>query len=334
MPEIRQNIATREWVIIATERAKRPEQFFREPRERVTDRPIHVADCPFCPGNEELDLERLRIPPDGDWTARVVTNRFPALQDQGALQPQFSRLGHTLAGIGHHEVVVESRFHNTCPALETIEEIETTLLANRIRGIALHNDPRIAQLVYFKNHGQGAGASLVHPHTQLLALPVVPHTIEDRIEIAKRHYQAHWECVICRMQAEEQQDALRMLCETEHFSAFVPYAALSPFHIWIVPRRHTASFIDVTNPELRDLAQVLRDLLRRLYIGLGDPDYNYIIRTAPRRERTAPYLHWYVSIVPRVTRQAGFELGSGMYINTAMPEASAEFLRGVHTTNM
>jgi UDPglucose--hexose-1-phosphate uridylyltransferase len=198
-----------------------------------------------------------------------------------------------------------------------------------MRGMVLHNDPRIAQLVYFKNHGQGAGASLLHPHTQLLALPVVPHTIEDRIEIAKRHYQAHWECVICRMQSEEEHEAVRMLCQTEHFSAFVPYAALSPFHIWIVPRRHAASFTDVTNMELKDLAYVLRDMLRRLYIGLGDPDYNYIIRTAPRRERTAPYLHWYVSIVPRVTRQAGFELGSGMYINTALPEASAEFLRGV-----
>jgi UDPglucose--hexose-1-phosphate uridylyltransferase len=329
MPEIRQNIATREWVIIATERAKRPEQFFREPRDRVTDRPVYAPDCPFCPGNEELDLERLRIPAQGDWAARVVTNRFPALQEQGSLQPQFSRLGHAMAGIGHHEVVVESRLHNTCPALETIEEVELTLLANRMRGAALQADSRVAQLIYFKNHGSGAGASLLHPHTQLLALPVVPHTIEDRIETAKRHYQAHWECVICRIQAEEEREGTRMLRQSQHFSAFVPYAALSPFHVWIIPHRHSASFLDSTNEELADLADVLRDVLRRLYIGLGDPDYNYVIRTAPRRERTAPYLHWYVSVIPRVTRHAGFELGSGMYINTALPEASAEFLRGV-----
>jgi UDPglucose--hexose-1-phosphate uridylyltransferase len=329
MPEIRQNIATREWVIIATERAKRPEQFVREPRERVTDRPTYAPDCPFCPGNEELDLERLRLPASGDWVARVVANRFPALQERGELLPQFSRLGHALTGIGHHEVIVESRLHNTCPALETLDELEMTLRANRMRGGALQNDPRIAQLIYFKNHGASAGASLLHPHTQLLALPVVPHTIEDRIEIAKRHYQAHWECVICRMAQEEEREGVRVLLQTPHFTAFVPYAALSPFHIWVVPRRHAASFLDTNDDELADLAAVLRDLLRRLYVGLGDPDYNYVIHTAPRRERTVPYLHWYVAIVPRITRQAGFELGSGMFINTALPEASAEFLRAV-----
>jgi UDPglucose--hexose-1-phosphate uridylyltransferase len=329
MSEIRQNIATREWVIIATERAKRPEQFVREPRERITDRPRHAADCPFCPGNEELDLERLRLPESGDWVARVVENRFPALQSQGTLQPNFGRLGHALAGIGHHEVVVESRFHNTCPALESIEEVELTLRANRQRGVALHADPRVAQLIYFKNHGVGAGASLLHPHTQLLALPVVPHNIEDRIETAKRHYQSHGECVICRMRAEEQREHIRMLRVSEYFTAFVPYAALSPFHVWIVPNQHTACFTDVSDPELRDLAIVMRDVLQRLYVGLGDPDYNYVIRTAPRRERNVAYLHWYISIIPRIIRQAGFELGSGMYINTALPEASAEFLRNV-----
>jgi UDPglucose--hexose-1-phosphate uridylyltransferase len=333
MSEIRQNIATREWVIIATERAKRPEQFVREPRERVTDRPVYAPDCPFCPGNEELDLERLRLPEQGDWIVRVVANRFPALQERGTLHPNFSRFGHALAGIGHHEVVVESRFHNTCPALETLDEIELTLRANRQRGITLHSDPRIAQIIYFKNHGISAGASLLHPHTQLLALPVVPHTIEDRIETAKRHYSAHWECVFCRMRAEEEQAGVRMLAQTAHFSAFVPYAALSPFHVWIVPQRHAASFSDTTDLELRDLATVVRDVLKQMYVGLGDPDYNYVIRTAPRRERTAPYLHWYVSIIPRVIRQAGFELGSGMYINTALPEASAEFLRKVNITD-
>jgi UDPglucose--hexose-1-phosphate uridylyltransferase len=329
MPEIRQNIATREWVIIATERAKRPEQFVREPRERVIDRPDFAPDCPFCPGNEELDLEYLRLPERGDWSARVLGNRYPALQQRGTLQPQFSRLGHALAGIGYHDVVVESRLHNTCPALETREEITLTLQANRLRGQTLHLDPRVAQIIYFKNHGVAAGASLLHPHTQILALPVVPHSIEDRIETARRHYSAHWECVICRMRSEEEHEGVRMLSQTEHFSTFVPYAALSPFHIWIVPHRHTACFVDANDAELEDLARVMRDVLRRLHFGLGDPDYNYVIRTAPRRERTAPYLHWYVSVIPRVTRQAGFELGSGMYINTALPEASAEFLRGL-----
>jgi UDPglucose--hexose-1-phosphate uridylyltransferase len=327
VPEIRQNIATREWVIIATERAKRPEQFVREPRERISDRPPHDPSCPFCPGNEELDLERLRIPEQGDWQTRVVGNRYPALQDRGALQPNFSSLGNTLAGIGYHDVVVESRLHNTCPALETIEEIELTLRAKRARGQMLHNDPRINQVIYFKNHGIGAGASLLHPHTQILALPVIPHNIEDRVTTARNYFETHGSCVICRMRSEEVREGTRMLVQTEHFSAFLPYAALSPFHLWIVPHRHMACFLDASDDEIHDLAIVMRDLLRRLFFGLGDPDFNYVIRSAPRRERNAAYLHWYVSVIPRVTRHAGFELGSGMYINTAMPEASAHFLR-------
>jgi UDPglucose--hexose-1-phosphate uridylyltransferase len=330
VPEIRQNIATHEWVIIATERAKRPEQFVQQPRELVADRPSYAANCPFCPGNEELDLERLRLPEQGDWVTRVVGNRFPALQEHGTLQPQFSRLGHALSGIGHHDVVVESRLHNTCPALETLTEIELTLHANRQRGHAIYTDPRIAQIIYFKNHGVGAGASLLHPHTQILALPVIPHNMEERITTARHHYEAHGECVICRLRREEEREGVRMLMQTDHFSAFVPYAALSPFHIWIIPQRHTANFVDSTDEELHDLARVLRDSLRRIHYGLGDPDYNYIIRTAPKRDRGSPFLHWYVSIIPRITRQAGFELGSGMYINTALPEESAEFLRKVH----
>ncbi len=330
MPEIRQNIATREWVIIATERAKRPEEFVQAPRDDLTlDRPSFVPTCPFCPGNEELDLERLRLPREGEWSTRVVANRYPALQENGTLEPNFSRLGHALAGIGYHEIVVESRLHNVCPALESLDEIELTLQANRIRGMAMQHDPRVAQIIYFKNHGVSAGASLVHPHTQILALPVVPHSIEDRMLTARHHFENHAECVYCRMRDEEVREGVRMLAESEHFCAFVPYAALSPFHVWIVPHRHAAAFVDATDDELRDLAWLLRDILQRMYHGLGDPDYNYIIRSAPKRDREAAYMHWYVSIVPRMTRQAGFELGSGMYINVALPEESARFLRDV-----
>jgi UDPglucose--hexose-1-phosphate uridylyltransferase len=329
MPEIRQNIATREWVIIATERAKRPEEFVLEQREDVLKRPPYAATCPFCPGNEELDLERLRLPAEGEWRARVVANRYPALQENGTLEPNFSRLGHALTGVGHHEIVVESRLHNTCPALEELDEIELTLRANRVRGLAIQHDPRIAQIIYFKNHGSSAGASLIHPHTQILALPVIPHNIEDRILTARRHLEMHGECVFCRILLEEEHEGVRVLLQSEHFSAFVPYAALSPFHVWIMPRRHCASFLEARDDELHDLACVLRDILRRVYYGLGDPDYNYVIRSAPRRDYDAAHLHWYISVIPRMTRQAGFELGSGMYINVALPEESARFLRGV-----
>jgi UDPglucose--hexose-1-phosphate uridylyltransferase len=332
MPELRQNVATKEWVIIATERAKRPEQFVQPNKERVEDRPAHAANCPFCPGNEELDLERLRLPPEGDWLVRVVGNRYPALREEGERSRRFQGLNPSLSGVGYHEVVVESRWHNTSPATEQPEEVERTLEALQTRGQAFRDDPRIEQIVYFKNHGVTAGASLVHPHAQMLGLPVVPYTIRARMEEARRYFDDQGECVICRLREEEQREGTRLVYSSTHFDAFVPFAALSPFHLWLVPRSHHASFLDAAPDELRDLATMLRELLRRIYVGLNDPDYNYVIRSAPDREADSKYLHWYVAVVPRVTRSAGFEMGTGMYINTALPEESAGFLRSISST--
>lgn len=329
MPELRQNMATREWVIIATERAKRPEQFVQPPKERAEDRPIWAEDCPFCPGNEELDLERLRLADDGGWLTRVVGNRYPALGEEGDPTPRFEGINCAIPGFGYHEVVVESRLHNTCPALESVEEVERTLAAFQLRGLAIRDDPRVEQLIYFKNHGLTAGTSLVHPHTQLLGLPVVPYGIRARSREARRYFDDHGACVFCRMRDEEERQGSRVVMASKHFTAFVPYAAFSPFHLWIIPRRHSPSFLSTTPEELHDLAVLLRDLLRKLYFGLNDPDYNYLIRSAPEHEQGAAYLHWYVPIVPRVTRSAGFELGSGMFINTGLPEESAAFLRSV-----
>ena len=329
MPELRQNVATKEWVIIATERAKRPEEFVQPDKERVEDRPIYAANCPFCPGNEELDLERLRLPAEGDWIVRVVGNRYPALREQGERVRRFEGLNPSIAGVGCHEVVVESRRHNTSPATEDAEEVERTLQAFQARGRAFRADARIEQIIFFKNHGATAGASLVHPHAQMLGLPVVPYTIRARMEEARRFFDDQGECVICRLRQDEQQTAARIVATSTHFDAFVPFAAFSPFHLWIVPRRHCANFLDSTAEELHDLALMLRDVLRRIYVGLNDPDYNYVIRSSPDREVDSDYLHWYVAVVPRVTRVAGFEMGTGMFINTALPEESARFLRSL-----
>lgn len=329
MPELRQNMATKEWVIIATERAKRPEQFVQPSHGHVADLPAYAPDCPFCPGNEELDLERMRMPDTGDWLVRVVQNKYPALQAIGERVRQFDGLHRSISGVGHHEIIVESRLHNTSPALESIEDIERTLTAFQLRGILLRNDPRVEQIVLFKNHGLSAGASLLHPHAQLLTLPVVPYEIRTRIQEARRYFDDNGECVICDMRKEEEHEHHRVVLESEWFTAFIPFAAYSPFHLWIIPRRHRASFLDASADELRDLSCVLREILRKIYFGLNDPDYNYIIRCAPEHERRSEFLHWYVTLIPRVTRTAGFELGSGMFINTALPEESARFLRSV-----
>lgn len=330
MPELRQNIATKEWVIIATERAKRPEEFVQPARPLTQDRPAWDAACPFCPGNEELDLEVMRIPEQGPWQLRVVRNKYPALHREGERTRTFKGIHRQISGVGYHEVLIESPQHNTCPALESKAEVSLMLEAFRIRGREIAQDARIEQIIWFKNHGEHAGTSLAHPHTQLIGLPIVPYHIRARTEEARRYFDDTGRCVFCHMLADELKDAHRLVAKSRHFVAFVPYAALSPFHIWILPRRHESNFLNTTAHELADLGELLRLLLRKLYLGLKDPDYNYVIRSAPLRDPSTEYLHWYVTIVPRVTQSAGFELGSGMFINVGLPEASAAFLREVN----
>jgi UDPglucose--hexose-1-phosphate uridylyltransferase len=199
----------------------------------------------------------------------------------------------------------------------------------RRRGRQIADDSRIEHIVYFRNHGLRAGTSLVHPHTQLIGLPVVSHDSRARIEEARRYFDDTGCCCYCAALASELDARSRIIVESMHFVAFIPYASSSPFHTWIVPRRHDPNFLSATDEQLSDLGNVMRRVLRKLYLGLRDPDYNYIIRSAPLRDVNQEYLHWYVTIVPRLSQAAGFELGSGMFINPTVPEESAGFLRSV-----
>lgn len=329
MSELRQNIATKEWVIIATERAKRPRDFSRQSHQRTEDRPEWQENCPFCPGNEEQSEDVMQIPPNGPWHVRTVLNKYAALQRDGIRKRTFEGVRRRVSGIGYHEVIIESPRHNTCPALQEPGEVALTLKAFQQRGEAIKKDPNTEHIIYFKNHGQRAGTSLEHPHTQLIGLPLVAHHIRNRTEEARRYFDDMGHCVHCQMWSDELEDGRRIVATNEDFVAFIPYAAFSPFHTWIIPRRHAPSFLSIDEKEIASLGHILRTVLRKVYVGLGDPDYNYVIRSAPFRDEEQEYLHWYVTIVPRVTRAAGFELGSGMFINTALPEESAEFLRGI-----
>jgi UDPglucose--hexose-1-phosphate uridylyltransferase len=329
MPELRQNVATKEWVIIATERAKRPDNFIEVDTLPTIDRePGHDSDCPFCPGNEEPEREIERQPETGPWQIRVVRNKYPALTQNGKLPVRtFDGVHRYIAGVGHHEVVVEHPQHNTSWALMTYAEIKQLLLTYHHRGWQIRKNTHMEQMIYFKNHGPRSGASLKHPLSQIIAMPVVPNYIRHRMEEARRYSDDHGQCVYCMMAQDEFDRGERTICANEHFVAFVLYAALSPFHLWIMPREHSVSFLYSQPDQIESLAEILHNVLRRLYYGLNDPSYNLIIHSAPLKEISNNYLHWYVSIIPRVSRTAGFELGSGMFINPALPEASAEYLR-------
>ena len=330
MPELRQNLATKEWVIIATERAKRPDNFIEvDTLPAIETEPTHDPACPFCPGNEEPEYEIERRPDDGDWQIRVVRNKYPALAQNGEPARTLDGVHRYITGVGHHEVVVDHPQHNTTWALMTPAEIEQVLATYHRRGWTILENPQMEQIIYFKNHGPHSGASLKHPLSQLIALPVVPNYIRHRIEEARRYSDDHGECVYCAMAHDELNRGERIICANDHFVAFVLYAALSPFHLWIMPREHSVSFLYSQPNQIEALAEILRNVLRRLYYGLNDPSFNLIIHSAPLKEISNNYLHWYISIIPRVSRSAGFELGSGMFINPALPEDSAEFLRNV-----
>ncbi len=329
MSELRQNVVTREWVIITPERAKRPDQFIRE---KAAEPPLSmcVPDCPFCVGNEHLTLdESFRIAEKDSWRVRVIANKFPALTDRGDRVRKVDGIYRSMSAVGFHEVIVEHRLHNMTTALMTEEEVADILKVYRQRYRAIRKDSRIEAIILFKNHGEAAGTSIVHPHSQLVATPIVPTQIRQRVEEAIRYFDDTGECVCCRTLQDEINAKERIIFQSKNFVAFIPYAALSPFHTWIFPLRHSASFEEINDAEIRDLSKCLRIVLAKLYHGLNNPDFNYSIRSAPTRDLRAEYFHWYLTIVPRVSKTAGFEIGSGMYVNTALPEESAEFLRKV-----
>jgi len=332
MSELRLNLITGEWVIIATERAKRPEEFRQAAAKRVL--PPFSESCPFCPGHEDrTPAETLRIPDDGSWLVRAVPNKFSALSPEGDPTRHDAGLKTRLGGIGYHEVIIESPAHDASTALLPVAQVERVMAACRDRLRAFYREAAVEHVIIFKNHGEAAGTSLEHPHCQIVGTPVLPGQLRRRIEEAMRFWGDYASCLYCRTLADELAEGVRVVTENASFVAFVPYAALSPFHLWITPRRHAAHFGAVADSELADLAAILRDVLRRLHFGLGDPDFNWVIRSLSPEEGAVKYFHWYLSLVPRVSRAAGFELGTGMFINTALPEASAAFLRAVDTAD-
>jgi UDPglucose--hexose-1-phosphate uridylyltransferase len=329
MPELRQNRFTKEWVIIATERARRPEEL-RVQRDSPPPLPHYSETCPFCPGNERLAPPAvLAIPPNDNWRVRVVPNKFAALSREGQPTRTIERSRRTMNGVGIHDVIIESRDHALTTALLPVEQVAEALGCFLRRFTEVSADPRVTHVTIFKNHGVGAGTSLEHPHSQLIGTPAISSQVRQRLYEALRHYDEFGECIFCEALKEDLADPVRVVLASELFVAVEPFASGTPFATYIYPRRHMASFGDINPAEITDLATVLKTVLAKLYVGLQNPDFNYAIRTAPHENAGVLYYHWYISVIPRLTRVAGFELGSGMFINTVLPEAAAEFLRNV-----
>jgi UDPglucose--hexose-1-phosphate uridylyltransferase len=229
-------------------------------------------------------------------------------------------------GIGYHEVIIHTPWHNKSLAHLPLSQVENLCLTYRQRYLNLQKDKRIKLIIIFENHGATAGTSLVHPHSQLVALPLVPASIRHLLEEAMRYYDDHGCCVFCDMIKEELKAQKRVVAKTEDFLAFHPFASRAPFETWILPMKHNATFGSIKVKDCQKMARILKAVLENLDRSLSDPDYNLIIRTAPVKDREEDYYHWHIQILPRLTTPAGFELGSGIFINTALPEKTAGFL--------
>jgi len=332
MSELRQDPTTREWVIIAPERAKRPQQ---APKPRRADRlPDWDGACPFCPGNEsQTPPEVFRLPLSAEasaWEVRVIPNRFAALMPDGdIIRREDGGFFRKMNGIGTHEVIIETPSHNISTALMSYEQVEKVLIAYQERYNALRRNRQFKFIAIFKNHGQASGTSLIHPHSQLVATPILAPYYHRRLNVAVGYYADVGKCLYCDLLAEELEKGERIVAQTKEFVVLHPYASRAPWETWIIPKRHCASFGLFPNEHLAELSRVLKDTLLCLYRGLDNPAFNYMVNTTITEDEENPYYHWHIRIVPRLNLIAGFEMGSGIYISTALPEETASRMKQV-----
>jgi UDPglucose--hexose-1-phosphate uridylyltransferase len=327
--ELRKDPVTGRWVIISTERRKRPSDFQLEPMRIVPD-PL----CPFCEGHEQMTPpELLATRRNGSganqpgWDLRVIPNRFPVLRVEGSLDRQGEGLFDKMSGIGAHEVIVETPRHEDTLATMAPEAVERVLWAFRERVLDLKRDMRFRYIIIFKNHGSAAGAQVPHSCSQLIALPIVPREVRDEVDGSRAHYQAKERCVFCDIIRQEIADRRRVIEENADMVAVAPYAPRFPFETWLLPKRHESMFENASRREYAALAAILGDLLRRMNQMLENPPFNLLIHSAPVVEPAGEYYHWHVEVIPKLTKVAGFEWATGFYLNPTAPEEAAQVLR-------
>jgi UDPglucose--hexose-1-phosphate uridylyltransferase len=328
MTEIRQNKATKQWVIYSTARAKRPRDFVRPAREKrvLTEYDPH---CPFCPGNEAMLPPIISETPaatGSSWQTRIVPNKFPALVPEASNARVLRDIYLAMEGHGRHEVIIENPRHNRDISEMTSQEIGVVIETYHQHYVELMKVHENMLVLIFRNHGERAGTSLMHPHSQMIVTGIVPPLVREREEQAQRHFDEWGRCVFCEMLEFERDQCARVVFENELFLGFVPFAAEVPFEIWIMPKEHEADFGSITAAQKTALAEALHNVLGRLHTKLSDPDYNYVINSSSQYDSGEPHIHWYLQIRPRMITPAGFELGTGISINPSVPEDDAAFL--------
>lgn len=323
--QLRQDIVTGDWVVIATGRAKRPDAFASY--ERIKD-DKGIEQClfedPVASGQEPDVL--IYADKEGEWTLRVFPNKFPAVSPSPMMKavpegPYFS-----MPGVGFHELVV-TRDHFKQLALMDVLEVAEVFDAFQDRYLDLMNKKNVNFIAIFHNHGKEVGASIAHPHSQIMAIPVIAPYPRLELDGAELYYRANKHCVYCVMTEYESLFKERIIFENDEFVAFCPYASRVAFEVWVVPKKHNPYFERITDDQKIKLAEVFSKALGTIYKALNDPPYNFYINTSPCDGKDYPHFHWHIEILPHTSVWAGFELETGVEISTIQPEVAAEYLR-------
>ena len=340
MPELRKDPIIGRWVIIATDRAKRPDQFSC----LVNENPAEMKPCPFCEGNESSTPKEIyALRPKSTaangpgWELRVVPSIAPFLRIEGELERRGKGIYDLMNGIGAHEVIIETKQHATDITELNDEQISKIITCYIDRMLDLERDKRFKYVLVFKNHGWLAGGGKInHAKSQLIATPVNPKRVKEELVGARQYFNYHERCVFCDLIKQEIETKDRLILDLDGFIAVAPFAARFPFETWIFPKTHSCDFVNLDTEARLNLGRMLKKVLLKLKKGLNDPPYNYVIHTAPFRRQKSGYwktvdydYHWHIEIIPRLTRVAGFEWGTGFYICPLTPEDAAKFLREV-----
>ena len=334
MAELRKDLVTGRWVIISTARGKRPTDFVPDVKEKK-----EKESCPFCPGNESLTPpEIFAVRPQGDkdtsgWKVRVIPNKYPALGVDFPLTKKGVGIYDQMSGFGAHEVIIETPEHpKTIEDLST-EEIRQVLTVCQDRIQDLHRDTRLRYVLLFKNEGFQAGASLSHSHSQIIATPITPKRVKEELIGAETYFRGKERCVYCDIIVEEKEAGTRIVYENEHFITFCPFASRFPFEMCLLPKNHELNFYE-SRSHVVEMAQCLKATMEKLDHVLNHPQYNYVFHSGPNLFARREYwktihedYHWHLEIIPRLTKIAGFEWGTGFYINPTSPEDAAKYLR-------
>ncbi len=338
MPELRKDPVVGRWVIVTTERGKRPSEFVQQRVELVD-----AARDPFAEGNEQHtppEVFAFRDPhsqPNGTgWQVRVVPNKFPALRIEGDLDKEGQGIYDKMNGVGAHEVIIETPNPSLQLEQQPVEGVARVIETYKIRMLDLLQDTRLRYILVFRNFGPQAGANIAHPHSQLIAMPVTPKRVKEKLASAMQYYGYKERSIYGDILRQELKEGTRLVYENDGFVAFCPFASRFPFEVMIMPQRQSACFQDIQSNEIMFLADVLKVTLQKLAKALNQPQYNYIITTSPARYPHAGYwgtidqdFRWHIEILPRLTLIAGFEVGTGFYINPTPPEEAARYLREI-----